>query len=161
MTETLRVTWYNADQANTSFKKQVVPFVKPRLEAGQMLSVQIIPLEDQRTIKQHRFYRGPVLGDIAAQANIEGQKWSQDAWHELFKRTFLPRQVTKSKVAGKKRPVVSVKIASTTGLSIKKMGVYLDKVMAFAANDLGVQFTEREWERWNGMDVDMETGEIR
>jgi hypothetical protein len=158
---TYTAIWSNPQQAHASLKAKVWPEAKALMTAGKRLLVTVKEVEDERTIKQHRFYRGPVLGDIAAQASIEGQKWSQDAWHELFKRTFLPRQVTKCKVAGKKRPVVSVKIASTTGLSIKKMSTYLDKVIAFATNDLGVQFTERQWEHWNGYDVDMQTGELR
>ena len=157
----MNIIMHNPQQGHEVLTKTLWPQCKAQLIAGKKLAVTIRELEDERTLKQHRFYRGPVLGAISAQASIEGQNWSQDAWHELFKRQFLPRQVTKCKVAGKKRPVVSVKIASTTGLSIKKMSVYLEKVIAFAATDLGVVFAEPQWERWNGMDVDAETGEIR
>lgn len=105
--------------------------------------------EDDRSLQQNRFYWGPCLREIAEQARIEGQRWTAEAWHELFKRMFLGYEIKKVHVAGKRRPVVIRRLRSTTGLKVKAMGAYLDKLQAFAATDLGVQFSVRNWEEYS------------
>lgn len=102
--------------------------------------------EDDRTIQQNRFYWGPCLREIAEQAVIEGQRWTAEAWHELFKRMFLGYEIKKTRVAGKKRPVVIRRLKSTTGLKVKAMGIYLDKLQAFASTDLSVRFSVQKWQ---------------
>jgi hypothetical protein len=144
----LRMTWANPQQAHVSLSSQLWPWAKSMLAAGHTLAVSIAPKEDDRSIQQNRFYWGACLKDISEQAKINGQRYTADAWHELFKRQFLPRVVKKSAVAGRKRKVVTVSIGSTTGLSVRKMSLYLEKVQAFAASELGVQFTIQSWDQW-------------
>lgn len=101
--------------------------------------------EDDRTLQQNRYYFGPVLTEISEQAVIEGQRWSTEAWHELFKRQFLGYEIKKIQVAGRRRKVVSRRLRSTAGLKVGPMSKYLDKVQAFAATDLGVRFSCPNW----------------
>ena len=145
---TLRLTLGEPEQARNAIKSQFLPYIGRLIDAGKRVSIKAEELEDERTLKQLRFYWGPCLADIAEQAAIGGQKYSKDAWHELFKREFLPRKVTKAKVAGKARTVVSVSIGSTKGLSVSKMSKFLDKLQAFAAADLGVAFSVPKWEQY-------------
>lgn len=144
----LHLTLGEPDQARAAIRSQFLPYIGRLIDAGKRVSIKAEELEDERTLKQLRFYWGPCLGDIAEQASIGGQKYSKDAWHELFKREFLPRKITKAKVAGKARMVVSVSIGSTKGLSIRAMTKFLDKLQAFAATDLGVAFSVPKWEEY-------------
>ena len=146
--QTLSLTLVNQEQGRESVRANFLPFVGKLLEAGKRVAITACEEEDSRSLQQLRFYWGPCLKDISEQAAIGGQKYSKDAWHELFKREHLPRVVTKAKVAGKKRTVVSVSIGSTKGLSVRRMSKFLDRVQAFAATDLGVSFEVQNWESY-------------
>lgn len=122
--------------------------IKSQTMAGQRLKLTLQSAEDERTLKQNKFYWGPCLKDISEQASVGGAKYSKDAWHELFKRQFLPRKVKKCHVAGKARPVVSVSLGSTTDLSVRRMSKYLDELQAYASTELGVSFTVANWESY-------------
>ena len=113
--------------------------------AGHRVRLLVQEHDDDRSLQQNRYYWGPCLGEISEQASIDGQKWAAEAWHELFKRMFLGYQIRKIKVAGRKRVTIIRSLRSTTGLKVKPMGLYLDKLQAFAATDLGVEFSVREW----------------
>ena len=106
-------------------------------------------VREDRSARQNRFYWGPVLTQIAAQAP---GNWTPDAWHEAFKRTILGFEVVKVKVAGRKRATIYRRLRSTTDLTVKQMSEYLDQVLATAATDLGVVFdldpAEREAVRY-------------
>lgn len=105
--------------------------------------------ENDRSLRQNRFYWSAVLPQISDQAP---GRWTVDAWHELFKRQILGYEVIRAQVAGRKRPTIYRRLRSTTALTVKQMSDYLDKVMAMAANDLGVVFdidpAEREAVRY-------------
>ena len=146
--QTLSLTLVNQEQGRESVRANFLPFVGKLLEAGKRVAITACEEEDARSLHQLRFYWGPCLKDISEQASIGGQKYSKDAWHELFKREHLPRVVSKAKVAGKKRTVVSVSIGSTKGLSVRRMSKFLDQVQAFAATDLGVSFEVQNWESY-------------
>ena len=145
----LQTVFIDEVQTMAAIRGQIAPYCKQKWAEGHArLSVLIQPEEDQRSIQQNRFYWGPCLKNISEQAAVGGQKYSKDAWHELFKRQFLPRKVSKSKVAGRKKTVVSVSIGSTRDLSVQKMSKYLEKLQAFAATDLGVAFSCPNWESY-------------
>jgi hypothetical protein len=117
---------------------------------GAPARVLVEQQEDDRTIQQNRFYWGLVLNEISEQGAIEGQRWTVDAWHELFKRQFLGYEIVKVRVAGRKRPTVIRRLRSTTKLKVRAMGNYLDQVQAFAATDLGVRFSVPKWQEYQG-----------
>lgn len=98
--------------------------------------------EDDRTLAQNAFYWGACLREISEQATILGQRYTIDAWHELFKRQFLGYEVVKVRVAGRKKPTIIRRLKSTRRQKVKAMSAYLDKVQAFATSDLGVCFSD-------------------
>jgi len=135
------------DQAKRAIMGQLFPFCGAAFANGvKRLQITAMPEEDAKTVQQNRFYWGVVLKEISEQARIGGERYTADAWHELMKRQHLPRRIKKTRVAGKKRPVVTTTIGTTTGLSVRKMSKFLEKVMAFASTDLNVQFSLRDWE---------------
>lgn len=102
--------------------------------------------EDGRSLRQNRFYWGVVLAEISEQARVNGQRYAAEAWHELFKRQFLGYRFKKVLIAGRKRKSVLKELRSTADLKVSPMSAYLEKVMAFAATDLGVRFSLSRWE---------------
>jgi hypothetical protein len=121
-------------QARNTMAAQVLPACDAKFKRGvRRVKVTVEDVEDDRTEQQHKYYWAVVLRDVSEQVSIGGQKYTKDAWHEYGKREFLPRKTKKVKVAGRARPVVSTVIASTTEQSIRQMGEYLEKWMAFAA----------------------------
>lgn len=146
--QALSLTLIEPNQGRDAVRAQFLPFVGKLLEAGKRVAITACEEEDTRSLQQNKFYWGPCLKDISEQAAINGQKYSKDAWHELFKREHLPRVVTKAKVAGKKRMVVRVSIGSTKDLSVRRMGKFLDQVQAFAATELGVSFEIQNWQSY-------------
>jgi hypothetical protein len=120
------------------------------LNGAKRVVISTAEQEDDRTLKQNRFYWGPCLKEISQQALILGERWTDEAWHEYFKREFLGYEITKVRVAGRKRPTIIRRLRSTTTLKVKAMSEYLDKVQAFAATELGVQFSVRNWQEFQG-----------
>ncbi len=145
--QALHVVFINPEQAKACISGQIAPYCRAQWQNGfERLRVTIEPEEDAKTVQQGRFYWGVILLQISEQARIGGERYTVDAWHELFKRQCLPRVSKRSYVAGRKRPVVTTTIGTTKGLGIRKMSAYIEKVIAFGAVDLGVQFPETRWE---------------
>lgn len=126
--------------------RQVYANAQAILANGEKPRILCEQFEEDRTLLQNAFYWAACLPDISAQAQIGGQRWTVDAWHELFKRQFLGFEVVKVRVAGRKKPTVIRRLRSTTKLKVKAMSKYLDEVQSFAAAELGVQFSVRKWE---------------
>ena len=130
--------------------QRVYAFAQELIVAGKGCEIVAKEAEDDRTLRQNRFYWGVILREISEQATIEGQRWAADAWHELFKRQFLGFKISKVRVAGRKRAVVSRSLKSTREISVKAMSKFLEQVQAFAVTDLAVVFSLNEWEKYRG-----------
>ncbi len=147
--DALQTVFINPAQAKAAIAGQIAPYCKAQWQNGiERLRVTIEPEEDAKTVQQGRFYWGVILVQISEQARIEGQLYTVDAWHELFKRQHLPRVKRRAYVAGKPRPVITTTIGTTKGLSVKKMSAFIEKVIAFGATELGVRFSETRWENY-------------
>ena len=85
---------------------------------------------------------------VGAQAVLNGSHWTVDAWHGMFKRVHLGFEIKKEQVAGSKRVRVVRRLRSTKGLKVRAMSVYLEKVMAHAATELGVTFSALKWQEY-------------
>lgn len=87
-----------------------------------------------RTLEQNARYWGRgVLAQIAEQATVGGRKFGAEAWHEQFKRMFIGiEELPSGQVIGK----------SSTKLSVKAFGEFVDQVEAFAVAELGVVFED-------------------
>lgn len=95
----------------------------------------------KRTPKQNARYWGRgVLSQIAEQARVNGQQFSADAWHELFKRKFI---------GVVELPDGSVIGESSTKLSRGEFCDFCAEVEAYAIDELGVFFEDlrpvNEW----------------
>lgn len=91
-----------------------------------------------------------LLLDIANQAWVNGRQFSADVWHEYLKKEFLPKptdddyfkMVTDKYKYFAEMPDGSIKYTgSTTQLTKYGMSVYMTKVTAYAAQELGVLFS--------------------
>lgn len=142
------ITLINPVQAHKQLMDVVWPTVKAATFAGHEMVLKLGPKEDNRTVQQNRYYWGVVLACISEQASINGVSYTSDAWHELFKRQFLGYEIKKCKVAGKRKTLVQRRLKSTSGLAVRTMSKYLDKVQAFAATELDVQFPAPNWMEW-------------
>ena len=117
-------------------------------EPSRRIRVVVGVAEDDRSLRQNRFYWGYVLKSISQQARIEGKRYVTEAWHELFKRQMLGYEVKKTRVAGRAKPTVYRRLRSTTDLSVPQMSRYLDEVIAFAVTDLSVAFQIKDWQEY-------------
>lgn len=142
----------NPVEAHKTLSGPVWSLIKSLAMAGHASVAEIRTAEDVKTDKQRRYLHGYVLMTIARQAAPGGQKFDMKTWKEHFRETFLGYKVvtTKNPMTGKKvRRRVRV---STEDLGVKGYSEYIERVTAFAASELGVEFHE-EW-------VDPETGEV-
>lgn len=142
----------NPVEAHKTLAGSVWQQIKALAVAGHGTVVEVRTAEDVKTDKQRRYLHGYVLMTISRQAAPGGQKFDMKTWKEHFRAEFLGfKTVTvKNPMTGKKvRRRVRV---STEDLGVKGYSEYIDRVTAFAATELGVEFRE-EW-------VDPETGEV-
>lgn len=137
----LRAEFHEPHAAHRTLAEYVWPWVKEQTAQGRSLIAEFKLREDALSEAQRRYYWGVVLRDVADGVVVAGTRYTKDAWHEYGKREFLPRVTKKVHVAGRKRPVVTTVIGSTTGLSVRQMGEYLERWMFFAAEH-GVTVSE-------------------
>lgn len=144
MAESLDVVARSPQEAHKYLQHAWEVIAKPLTLQSVPVHIRVCEAELNRSVEANKYYWGIVLKEISEQACIDGQRWSVDAWHELFKRQFLGYEIKKIKVAGKKKTYVKRQLKSTAKQKIKPFSVYLDKVIAFAVTDLSVQFSE-DW----------------
>ena len=139
-------------QAHGVLTKVLWPHAKALLMAGNRLQIEMRLADDVLTDKQRRYLHGYVLMTIARQAAPGGQRFDMRTWKEHFRAEFLGFKTvtTKNPMTGKKvRRRVRV---STEDLGVKGYSEYIERVTAFAATELAVEFVE-EW-------TDPDTGEV-
>ena len=95
--------------------------------SGDEAIISIKPNKMTRTGQQNNLY-----WHIIEQVRVE-TKNTKDAIHDHCRKEFL--EVRVEEVA--KKPVVVLK--STTSLNTKEMGIYLDEVITWVENDLGIK----------------------
>lgn len=146
------ITLINEVQGHIVVSKTIWPWCKGELSAGRQVVIEARLAEDCKTDKQRKYLHGYILMTIAQQAAPNGVKFPMPVWKEHFRSEFLGFKTvtTKNPITGKKlRRRVRV---STEDLGVKGYSEYIDRVAAYAATDLAVEFVE-EW-------VDPESGEI-
>ncbi len=145
------ITLQNEVQGHAAVKA-VWQWAKAQLNSGRPVDLEARLHEDAKTDKQRKYLHGYVLMTIARQAKVNGQQFDMRTWKEHFRSEFLGFKTvtTKNPMTGKKvRRRVRV---STEDLGVKGYGEYIERVTAFAAVELGVEFAEEF--------VDPNTGEI-
>lgn len=133
---------------------------------------------DPVSIKQRRFFHGPVLTQISEQVRVNGERYTPDVWKEFFRKIFLPDRFEMRRVpvydkaqcmlVQPKRATPYRVRSSTEDLSVKKYSEHIEKVIAHAATEWSVVFkldprehAETRYVRPSTKRIiDAETGEI-
>ena len=98
--------------------------------SGEPLEVMVCKHKEKRRSVQNRLYWA-ILRDISEQAMLGGKRFSDEAWHEHFKRVLIGLvDLPGGAKAGE----------STTKLNVSEFAEYVTKVTAYAATELGVIF---------------------
>lgn len=133
------------------------------LADGKRPHVTLDEEADSLTLRQLRFLHGPVFGQIAEQAVVNGRRFDKDTWKRYLKEQFIPDEFEMvwlpfvvDKVTGELRPakrkVPRKKEKSLLDLKNQARSDFIDQVLAYAATDLGVEFVfifdEREAVRY-------------
>ena len=97
-------------------------------QAGKPLGVMVAEHKSKRSNPQNKLYWA-VLHTIAEGGWVNGKQFSADAWHENFKREFIG--------------IEELPNGATTGISTASLDVgafsdYIERVMHYAAEHLGV-----------------------
>jgi len=154
------------EQARAILARQALPWVGEQLKQGRELVAEFRLLDDDITDKQRAYLHRVVLTEIAQFARPDGQQFPMLTWKEFLRDKFLGFKTVSftNPLTGKKsRRRVRV---STEDLGVRGMANYIDRVIAFAATDLGVTVSEplppelRPARRRARAPVDPETGEI-
>lgn len=102
-------------------------------QEGRFLAVTVTFYRSKRSLEQNRRYFGPaVLGAIAEQAWIDGRQYDKESWHEYFKRQFIGTVDL---------PGGATRAMSSSDLNVEEFSQFMQQVEAYAAQELGVQFT--------------------
>lgn len=156
MAEHLTLQLFNPQQAHQAMTAQLWPQIKALTTAGKRLVLTLVDADDEVRIKQRGYYHKVILGEIAQKASMNGQKFDMRTWKEYFRKKHLPdkRKNVKNPMTGR---TITIRVRqSTENLGVKKYAQLIEMVTAFAVTDLGVEFSERNFDRW----VDPETGEL-
>ena len=100
--------------------------------AGKPLQVDIGPEKTKRSGQQNKLYWS-LLQQVSDQVWIEGRQYHPMVFHELARRRFI---------GCLDLPGGGMVGMSTTDLSPKEFGEYVDQVTAWAAQEFGVTFLE-------------------
>ena len=113
----------------------------------QPLSVVCAPFKTTRSLEANALM-WIWLKVIEQQAWLGGRQYSDEVWHEFYKREFLPeinsrgddkwREVPPRLPAAQLAPA-RVCVMSTTRLNKTEMSVYMTQIEAHAATELGVR----------------------
>jgi hypothetical protein len=104
---------------------------KEYADQKQPLEIIITVWKAKRRPVQNRKYWA-CLNELAESAWLDGKQYSADVWHEHFKRTFIGCE---------EMPDGSQVGISTTTLSVSDFADYLNRIMAYAVSELGVELT--------------------
>lgn len=127
------------EQAISAINSIIQSNWKPLNASGTPLFVIITSTEEKRRAQQNKYYWKVVINSIAAQAWINGQQFSPEAWHEQMARTYgIFKDVTLP------NGDVVVKRLSTTEMKVREFSEYTEKVTAYGALELGVRFPAAE-----------------
>ena len=97
-------------------------------QAGKPLGVLVAEHKAKRSNPQNKLYWA-VLHTIAEDGWVNGKRYSADAWHENFKREFIgTEELPNGATAG----------ISTTTLDVGAFSEYIERVIQYAAEHLGV-----------------------
>lgn len=81
------------------------------------------------------------LQQIADQAWVQGQQFDAEVWNVHCKRELLPEETARGVKKWRVMPNGERELfMSTSDLDVSEMSLYIDKLTAYAASELGVEF---------------------
>jgi hypothetical protein len=101
-------------------------------QQGRPLAVEVREHKAKRSSQANRRY-WTLLRFISENAFVAGRQFSDDAWHEHFRRKFIGCEDL---------PDGSTVGISTTTLDVGAFNDYMAQIEAYAATDLGLDMTE-------------------
>ena len=107
---------------------------KAQADKGDHLVLEIRPEGSKRSTAANAAYWAGTLRDIAEQAWVNGRQYLPRDWHVECRTRFAPLE---------DRPFGPGVPMSTSDMSDKQFRQYVKDVELWAAQDLGVRFTER------------------
>lgn len=102
-------------------------------------------LEDL-TAKQRRFLHGVVFKQMAEQLVVNGQQFHLSTWKEHCREKFLGTRQEEVLRPDLTVELIDVRV-STEDLTIKQYSEYIDRVIAYATTELGMEFNFDQQER--------------
>lgn len=140
------------EQAHAAVK-DCYAYAQAMISIGKRVKLSIDEAHDPISLKQRRFLHGPVLTQIAEQVRLpDGTRYVASIWKEFFRALFLEakpvyemRRLPKwdaltGELVQQKRATPHRVRQSTEDLSIKGYSEYIDRVLAHAATEFGVEF---------------------
>lgn len=107
--------------------------------AGRPLAVTIAEAKAKRSGDQNRMLHA-LLREIAASAYVGGRRFSEEAWKEMIRRKFIgTEEVVLPDGARIERGI------STTTLSVAEFSALIDRVCAWAQDELGIEIEGRTY----------------
>lgn len=129
---------------------QAYSIAKRLIDDGKRVQIQVGEDADPVSIKQRRFFHGPVLTQISEQVRVSGERYTPDVWKEYFRKLFLPDRFEMRRVpvydkaqcmlVQPKRATPYRVRSSTEELGVKKYSEHIEKVIAHAATEWAVAF---------------------
>jgi len=120
------------------------------LPADGKMVVELKKYTKQRSTGQNSLVWVALLADFAMQVEIDGRKFSPEAWHEVLKRNFLPDEFdVELTLPGYTKweflPDGSMKlVGSTTKLTTKGMNEYIEQSYAFGCSEFDIRFSANQ-----------------
>ncbi len=125
-------------------------FAKMLVAEGKAVHFTCAEDQDPVTVKQYRFFHGPVLKQISEQVVLDGQRYARAVWKKHLKDLLIPdefemqRPLVIDKATGKlrpaKKPFPVKKDKSLADFDVQSMSDFIDRVIAYAATEWGVGF---------------------
>lgn len=133
MAETLQRTFVLRGEADAG---ALWAFLKANWRAlaadGKPLAVLVTLHKTKRSTEQNKRLWA-LLGEISRNAWVQGRQFSAEAWNEHFAGEFIGYEELPS---GRRKGI------STTTLSVAEMAEYQTRIEAYAASELGIQFSQ-------------------
>lgn len=126
------------DFSNARTKQMVLAHIK---RADGLHWFEFRRCRDQRTLKQNAWYWAVAIKHV--QAAIEeawGERLSSDEIHVLLRGMFLKRPIVNQSTG----EVKGETILSTTALDTAEFSAYLERVIAWLADNFGITINEKE-----------------
>lgn len=98
-------------------------------DAGKPLAISVAEHRAQRSTQANKKYWA-TLNDIAENAWLDGRQYSSAAWHCYFASRFIGCEDL---------PGGGTTAISTTTLNVEEFNAYLERILHFAATELGVE----------------------